>query len=157
MNTWKDLQREAPEIAEAGYGLLYQYGVGLGYLATIRKDGGPRIHPVCPAIHEGGLYVFIGNQTPKKQDLLRDRRYALHAYSPEDRDDEFYITGSAIPRYSQEERAGPLATYLASGATTQDDTMFELLLERVMYARYRPRSEGNTWPPDYLKWAAGGS
>ena len=154
MATWSDLQRQAPEIADAGYRLIYQFTVGLGYLGTVRKDGGPRIHPVCPTVHEGGLYLFIGNQSPKKQDLLRDPRYALHTFSPEDRDDEFYITGTAIPRYSDEERAGPLATYLATGATTQNDTMFELHLDRVMYARYKPRAEGNTWPPEYLKWSA---
>jgi hypothetical protein len=44
-------------MAEAGYALLYQYRVGLGYLATVRKDGGPRVHPVCPVIARDGLSV----------------------------------------------------------------------------------------------------
>ncbi|MCC7365884.1 MAG: pyridoxamine 5'-phosphate oxidase family protein [Dehalococcoidia bacterium] len=154
MASWSEFESRAPDIAAAGRRLLYQFGPGLAYLATLRADGAPRIHPVCPAIHEGRLYLFIGNQTPKKRDLLRDGRFALHAFSPEDRDDEFTVSGRATPRYSDEERAGPLATYLATGATTQDDTMFELDLDRALYAQYRPRAEGDTWPPKYHRWRA---
>jgi hypothetical protein len=29
-------------LAEAGGALLYNYGLGLGFLATVRPDGGPR-------------------------------------------------------------------------------------------------------------------
>ena len=73
---WDQFASERPEMAEAGRALIYQFKVGLGYLATVRKDGGPRVHPVCPVIANGGLYVFVGNQTPKLHDLLRDGRYA---------------------------------------------------------------------------------
>jgi hypothetical protein len=27
--------------------LLYQFGVGLAFLSTVRPDGGPRLHPLC--------------------------------------------------------------------------------------------------------------
>src|SRR6266851_2560720 len=45
---WSTLAAERPDLAEAGRALLYQFGVGLAFLGTIRKDGGPRVHPVCP-------------------------------------------------------------------------------------------------------------
>jgi hypothetical protein len=47
---WSELESQSPEIAELGRAALYQYGPGLGFLATVRADGGPRMHPVCPAV-----------------------------------------------------------------------------------------------------------
>lgn len=48
-----------PSLAELGEGLLFQFGVGLAFLATIRKDGAPRLHPVCPVLSNEGLYVLV--------------------------------------------------------------------------------------------------
>jgi hypothetical protein len=47
MLTWAEFAHARPELAEAGRRLLYQFGVGLGFLATVRADGGPRLHPMC--------------------------------------------------------------------------------------------------------------
>jgi hypothetical protein len=80
MKRWSEFAAEKPNMAEAGQALIYQFCVGLGSLVTVRKDGGPRIHPVCPVIAYGSLYVFIGNHSPKVQDLRRDDRFALHAF-----------------------------------------------------------------------------
>ncbi len=152
MKRWCDLVDESPELGEAGRALLYQFPVGLGYLATIRKDGGPRVHPVCPVISEGGLYVYIGNHSPKVHDLLRDGRYALHAFPVRDVDDEFYIAGRAVRVDDLAVRKVVYDTYVATGATTSDDTLFELWLERALHAKYGLRP---SWPPAYTKWSAG--
>lgn len=149
---WSRFAAEAPEIARAGRELLYQYGPGLGFLATVRPDGGPRMHPVCPVVVDDGLYVFIGNQTPKLGDLLRDGRFALHAMPPEDVDDEFYLTGVASAAEDDPaRRQSVLDVYLAQGTTTQNDTLFELLIDHAMYAKYAPRP---SWPPTYTTWHA---
>ena len=95
MKRWSEFAAEQPAMAKAGQALLYQFRVGLGYLATVRKDGGPRVHPVCPVIAHDGLYVFIGNHSPKVHDLLRDGRFALHAFPHPEVDDEFYVSGRA--------------------------------------------------------------
>jgi hypothetical protein len=50
MAHWKEFEAAAPEIAAAGKRLLYQRGVGLAFLATLRKDGAPRLHPICPPL-----------------------------------------------------------------------------------------------------------
>jgi hypothetical protein len=71
---WCDLESERPELAAAGHTLIYQHTVGLGYLATVRTDGGPRLHPVYPTIANGGIYVFVLNTSPKLRDLQRDGR-----------------------------------------------------------------------------------
>ncbi len=139
-------------MADAGRALLYQYGPGLAFLATVRSDGGPRLHPVCPVIVDDGLYVFVGNQTPKRRDLHRDGRYALHTFPPEHVDDEFYVTGRV--RTAEDDltlRQHVLDVYLAQGTTTENDTLFELLLDHVMHAQYDGRP---SWPPAYQHWHA---
>lgn len=92
MLTWKEFSRARPDLAEAGHGLLYQFGVGLAFLGTVRKDGGPRMHPMCPVLTEDTLYGFI-EPGPKRRDLVRDGRYALHCFPPANNEDAFYITG----------------------------------------------------------------
>src|SRR6516165_6061958 len=95
--TWAEFEHAAPQLASKGRALLYQYGPPLGYLATVRPDGGPRVHPFCPVIAEGGLWAFILRHSPKCADLRRDPRFALHAFSPADVDDEFLVRGRAEP------------------------------------------------------------
>ena len=41
------------------------------------------------------------------------------------------------------------ATYAATGASTSDDTLYELLLQRALHAKYAARP---SWPPVYSKW-----
>lgn len=153
MVNWGTFAQQAPEIAEGGRELIYQYGIGLGFLATVRKDGGPRMHPFCPVIFEDGLYGLI-IPSPKRQDLHRDGRYAIHANPPEQVDDEFYVTGSA--RYiadtalTDSVRAAFVAT---GGTTTGTEQLFEFDIDRALLATYTHRGQ---WPPRYQKWKARG-
>ena len=96
MAYWSEFVAAAPQLAEAVRALLQQYGPGLGYLATVRADGGPRVHPVSPVVTADGLFCFVVD-SPKRRDLERDGRYALHSYPPEDCDDEAYLSGRARP------------------------------------------------------------
>ena len=59
MATWAEFAAAEPALADGDPRLIDQYGPGLAYLATIRPDGGPRIHPVSPVITDEGLYCFI--------------------------------------------------------------------------------------------------
>src|SRR5579875_373765 len=92
--SWAQFQIESPELAEAGRGLFYQFGVGLGFLATVRQDGGPRLHPICPLLLEGRLLAHI-ILSAKRDDLHRDGRYALHSFPADSNEDAFYLTGHA--------------------------------------------------------------
>jgi hypothetical protein len=94
MVTWGELAEARPDLAEAGQALLYQLGVGLAFLATTRRDGAPRVHPMCPILHDDGLYAFIV-PSPKRDDLHRDGRYAMHSFPTDDNEDAFSITGRA--------------------------------------------------------------
>lgn len=92
--SWHEFSAGEPDLARAGADLLYHFGVGLAFLGTVRNDGGPRLHPVCPLLTDTGLYVFIV-PSPKLRDLHRDGRYAMHSYPLEDNEDAFYLTGVA--------------------------------------------------------------
>lgn len=94
MATWAEFEAAAPEMAAAGWALLSHPGFGFGYLATVRRDGGPRLHPINPVLAAGCLTTFIV-PSPKLDDLRRDGRYALHSCGAEDVHDEFCVTGRA--------------------------------------------------------------
>lgn len=146
MVSWEDFAASAPELAAAGRRLIYQYGMGTGFLATVRPDGGPRLHPVCPVVAAGGLWVFVV-PSPKGLDLERDGRYALHALLPEEVEEEFYLTGRARRVDDSAVRQEVAAAYHAP--VPDDHALFELELERVLYAAYRFRGD---WPPTYTRW-----
>jgi hypothetical protein len=94
VTTWGELELQRPDLAAAGRALLYQHDVGLAFLATIRPDSGPRLHPMCPLLSADGLFAFI-IPSPKQADLRRDGRFAMHSFPCEDNEDAFYITGRA--------------------------------------------------------------
>src|SRR5437899_7373192 len=97
MVTWHEFAAAEPELAAAGRSLLFQFGVGLAFLATVRKDGAPRLHPLCPVLSNDRLFVLITPTSPKRSDLLRDGRYARQTFAhPKPGSDEFYPTGRAL-------------------------------------------------------------
>jgi hypothetical protein len=154
MATWNEFEKQSPEIAAAGRRMLHQFGPGLGYLATVRRDGGPRLHPICPILHEGRLFALIA-ASPKQADLLRDGRYALHTFPSPDVDDEFYLTGRATHRDDAELAGRVRDTFTATGATsTHDEMLFELDIEHVLLSTYKKRGEPDNFPPLYRKWHA---
>jgi hypothetical protein len=55
--TWAEFESAMPAMAAQGRRLIYIHEVGLGHLATVRNDGGPRLHPMCPLIVDGGLWT----------------------------------------------------------------------------------------------------
>jgi hypothetical protein len=135
MVRWGAFALAAPDLAEAGRGLLFQFKVGLAFLATVRKDGGPRLHPVCPVLSNDRLFVLITGASPKREDLLRDGRYALQSFpQPKPGSDEFYVTGRAVLVEDAETRAAILrdAKHMADAS----ETAFELLIDRVMHTRW---------------------
>jgi|SRR5215472_1929255 len=138
MASWGEFSESSPDLAEAGRALLYQYGVGLGFLATVRLDGGPRLHPMCPLIRGGGMYAFIV-PGPKRADLRRDGRYALHSFPCPDNEDAFYCTGTAELVSDPAVRAALADQFVSErsdlGVPPPEDQLFGLDLERCMITR----------------------
>jgi hypothetical protein len=54
MTTWSDFQTAAPDLAAFGQ---TRFANRVAYLATLRADGSPRLHPVTPIIGGGHLYL----------------------------------------------------------------------------------------------------
>ena len=69
--SWKILEAQAPEIAAFGKMRLNDK---VAYLATIRKDGSPRVHPFTPIIGEDHFFAFMESTSPKGHDINRDGR-----------------------------------------------------------------------------------
>lgn len=135
MVTWKAFAAAAPDLAETGRSLLNQFRVGLGFLATVRKDGAPRLHPVCPVYSTDDLFILITATSPKRHDLLRDGRYALQTFpQPRPGSDEFYITGQALLVDDPARRAAILRD--AKHMADESETAFELWIDRVMHTRW---------------------
>ena len=96
MVLWTAFAVARPDLADAGRALLYQFGVGLAFLATTGRDGAPRVHPMCPLLSEDELCAFLV-PSPKRQDLHRDGRFAMHSFPCEDDEDAFSLRGRARP------------------------------------------------------------
>src|SRR5689334_25414394 len=135
MASWSDFAAAEPALAASIHALVHQYGPGLGYLATVRADGGPRLHPVAPFITRDGLFCFVID-SPKRSDLDRDGRYALHTYPPEASDDEGYLAGRAI-RVTDRSLIVRLAAERRAEARV-DWRLYELTVEVAMAVRRGP-------------------
>ena len=153
--TWGELAAAEPELARDGAGLLYQFGVGLGFLATVRRDGGPRVRPMCPLLAGGGLFAFI-IPSPKQHDLLRDGRYALHSFPSPENEDAFSVTGVAVA-VADAARRGALASQFVEERAAigvdppaAGDVLFELHVDGAMLTRTRghgdPSPVHTVWP-----------
>lgn len=93
-HTWQQFASAAPDLASFGEKRLK---AAPAYLATVRVDGSPRVHPVTPILGEGHLLLFMEPTSPKGSDLRRDPRYAMHCSvaDSEGGAGEFHIRGSA--------------------------------------------------------------
>lgn len=135
MVTWSEFAALEPELAGTGRSLLYQFGVGLAFLATVRGDGAPRLHPVCPVISGDHLFVLVTPMSPKRGDLQRDGRYALQTFpQPKPGSDEFYLAGQARLVESPATRDAVLRD--ARHMADPSESLFELWIDRVMHTRW---------------------
>jgi hypothetical protein len=156
MLTWGEFAAAQPDHAEAGKAILYQFGVGLGFLGTVRRDGGPRLHPICPILTETGMYAFLV-ASPKRDDLHRDPRYALHGFPVDGGEDAFYVTGVAEPRPDADLRERLEAQYFGERTMAEappgfaDEELFELLIGSCLVTRTTGYGD---WNPQHSVWTA---
>jgi hypothetical protein len=77
MATWKDVGEAAPEFArrvEAAFDAHLHKTI-----ATLRRDGSPRISGVEATFRDGDLWLGMMPGSIKARDLLRDPRLAIHS------------------------------------------------------------------------------
>ncbi len=81
MPRWADVEREVPELAAAAKRFLDAHTHRT--IATIRRDGAPRISGTELEWRDGDLVFGSMWRSNKALDLLRDPRFALHSGSDE--------------------------------------------------------------------------
>ena len=79
MATWAEFANAEPDLAAFAQERMEGRIV---YQATLRLDGGPRVHPVSPWLGAGLLCVSFRDASPKMREVARDARYALHTAVP---------------------------------------------------------------------------
>ena len=133
--SWKKFEKQAPDLASKGFQKLNRK---IAYLATLKKDGSPRLHPVTPFIGNGILFIFTEPTSPKISDLRRDGRYALHCSVNRKEGEpltEFLVTGTAKAVTDPALRAQ--AVILADSPVLRDDyIMFDFQIQRALWIEY---------------------
>jgi hypothetical protein len=131
--SWRTLEEKNPELAAFGASRLHGK---VAYLATLRKDGSPRVHPMTPIIGQGHLFVFMEPTSPKGHDLRRDGRYAIHCSVSDTSgaSGEFIVRGQAHLIDDPDLRA--LAVRLAPYAPAERYVLFEFNVESATSTVY---------------------
>jgi hypothetical protein len=145
MITWGEFARAEPEMAAFGAGRL---AVPPAYLATVRHDGTPRVHPVTPVLTLDGLFLFMEPTSPKGRDLRERGWYALHNGVPDTDGSggEFSVSGRGFPVADAGTRA--VAAQAASYEPAERYELFELLLGEARCHGY-----GDVPLPARLRWS----
>jgi uncharacterized pyridoxamine 5'-phosphate oxidase family protein len=141
MATWAAFAEADPEMAAIGHGLLEQHQ--LAYLATVRADGSPRVHPVSPFIIDGRLFVATPKDSPKAQDQIRDGRYVIHMLPGKD-DAEFRIRGRA--RAVTDTATRTMVLERGPHYVKQHDHIFEYDIEEAATAYWENVGQPGTYP-----------
>ena len=115
MASWSEFEAQAPELAARVRAHLDAHGHKT--MATIRRDGSPRISGTETEFSNGELWIGSMRAALKARDLQRDPRFALHSAS----EDPDVWTGDAKLAGTAEEVSKPGA----------DSHRFRLDLEEV--------------------------
>ncbi|MEU5978944.1 pyridoxamine 5'-phosphate oxidase family protein [Streptomyces sp. NPDC047315] len=75
--SWADFHAAEPDFADTVQARFQQHLHHV--LATLRKDGSPRVSGLEVNFRDGELYLGMMYDSWKAKDLLRDPRFALHA------------------------------------------------------------------------------
>jgi uncharacterized pyridoxamine 5'-phosphate oxidase family protein len=133
--SWNEFEEQAFRLASLGFKKLNRK---VAYLATLKKDGSPRLHPVTPFIGNGMLFIFTEPSSPKIKDLRRDGRYALHCSVDRKAGEpltEFLVTG--VARIVNDELIRAKAVNIASSPVlTNDYVLFEFHVDSVLLVEY---------------------
>jgi hypothetical protein len=150
---WAEMERRQPKLAALGRRRLIDPGVLL--VATIRRDGTPRLSPVEPFIMAGHLFLSMLWQSRKAADLVRDPRVLVHSIvtSRDGRDGEFKVRGTARAEDDplvQRRYAVAVAASLGWQPEPGRFHLFSIDIENVVYLRYDDDTGDQyltVWPP----------
>ncbi len=147
---WEDLSENAPRLAEVAHDRLIKPGVLL--VATIRRDGTPRLSPVEPLVFEGDLWLSMMWQSHKAIDLLRDDRILVHSINTtrDGSEGEVKLRGRAVAVDDRDVRAGYCDAVSALGWRPEEPWfhLFRIRVEDLTLIRYAQSGDQQVlrWP-----------
>jgi hypothetical protein len=151
---WGDLQEQQPRLGAIAHRRLV--GPGVLLVATVRRDGTPRLSPVEPFVLDGDLWLSMLLGSLKAADLLRDPRVLVHSVvtGPDGGEGELKLRGTAeevTDELRQRRYAEAVAAALPWAPEVGQFHLFRVEVETVTYVRY-----DNASGDQYLvRWPAG--
>ena len=150
---WSEVERRQPRLADLGRQRLLDPGVVL--VATIRRDGTPRLSPVEPFVMDGELWLSMLWQSTKAVDLIRDSRVLVHGVvtNRDGREGEFKVRGSARNEKDsgvQRRYAEAVSQALGWKPEAGQFHLFGVDIDHLSYLRYdEPTGDQfvTQWPP----------
>ena len=118
MASWGEIEAEAPDLAAAAREFLEARTHKT--IATLRRDGSPRISGTEATLHGGELWWGSMPNAVKALDLRRDPRFALHSGSedPPDWAGDGKVAGRA-EEMTGERRTNAVESWAGSWGTTR--------------------------------------
>jgi hypothetical protein len=131
MASFSDLEKEEPDFAARVRAAFDAHGHKV--LATLRKDGAPRVSGIETRFTDGELWLAGMPKSVKFIDLRRDARMALHSGS--DQPDTFTADAKVAGRAVEVTDPAQLAAFAVAAevpAAAQPFELFRLDLEHVV-------------------------
>ena len=146
MITWGEFATREPELASFG---AQRFSAAPAYLATTRRSGAPRVHPVTPIVTGDGLFLFMDPTSPKGRDLRERAWFALHSGVPDNEGSggEFFASGQGFAVVDPAVRASVAST--AAYDPADHYVLFELKLTEARCNGY-----GDVPLPARQRWSA---
>lgn len=152
---WSELEQRQPRLAEVGRRRLIEPGVVL--VATIRRDGAPRLSPVEPFLLEGELWLSMMPTSTKAHDLDRDPRVLVHSViaGRDGGEGEYKIRGTVRDEPDpdlQQRYAAAVAEALGWRPVPGRFRLFAVQIDDITVVRY----DAATGDQSVTRWPEGG-
>jgi hypothetical protein len=151
---WDDLHAQQPRLGAVANDRLL--GPGVVLVATIRRDGTPRLSPVEPFVLDGDLWLSMLLGSLKATDLHRDPRVLVHSVvtGPNGEDGELKLRGTAVAADDhdiQQRYADAVAAALPWSPEVGRFHLFRVDVDDVTYIRY----DNDSGDQYLVRWPAG--
>lgn len=154
MSTWEEVRTAAPDLATRVQDRFERTGLGL--VATLRRDGAPRISGIEPWFGLGHVWLGMMPKSRKALDLQRDDRFALHAATADKElsEGDAKLAGHAVEVTDPEQRTrferGFAETNGMDPGETGDYHLFRLDITEVVFLSIAPEKDAmliERWSP----------
>jgi hypothetical protein len=154
MTSWADVKTAAPDLAARVQDRFE--ATGLGFVATLRRDGAPRISGIEPWFGLGHVWLGMMPKSLKARDLQRDGRFALHAATADKEvsQGDAKIAGHAVEVPDPEQRKAFERGFAESTdvdvSETGDYHLFRLDITEVVHMSVAPERDAmliERWSP----------